>query len=169
MIFSFVCQQIEKINSNDRISKDEKNKYKQYLICFIKLIYNNIDKKIKFDLKKYEILYISLYNKINQIKEEYKIIFEIFINIFKNSIKNINLEDKDQLYDDNLYVDLDKIEGNIEVINVEKLKYMINNNDTINNKNNEIDNKMEIEDEFINNILNKDITEEYNNFNSIII
>ena len=169
MIFSFVCQQIEKINSNDRISKDEKNKYKQYLICFIKLIYNNIDKKIKFDLKKFEILYISLYNKINQIKEEYKIIYEIFINIFKNSIKNINLEDKDQLYDDNLYVDLDKIEGNIEVINVEKLKYMINNNDIIKNKNDVIDNKMEIEDEVINNILNKDITEEYNNFNSIII
>ena len=169
MIFSFICQQIEKINSNERISKDEKNKYKQYLICFIKLIYNNIDKKIKFDLKKYEILYISLYNKINQIKEEYKIIFEIFINIFKNSIKNINLEDKDQLYDDNLYVDLDKIEGNIEVINVEKLKYMINNNDIIKDKNDEIDNKMEIEDEVINNILNKDITEEYNNFNSIII
>ena len=46
---------------------------------------------------------------------------------------------------------------------------MINNNDIIKNKNNETDNKMEIEDEVINNILNKDITEEYNNFNSIII
>ena len=169
MIFSFVCQQIDKINSNEQISKDEKNKYKQYLICFIKLIYNNIDKKIKFDLKKYEILYISLYNKINQIKEEYKTIYEIFINIFKNSIKNINLKDKDELNENNLYVDLDKIEGNIEVINIEKLKYVINNNDIIKDKNDEIDNKMEIEDEVINNILNKDITEEYNNFNSIII
>ena len=32
MIFSFVCQQIDKINSNEQISKEEKNKYKQYLI-----------------------------------------------------------------------------------------------------------------------------------------
>ena len=89
MIFSFIYQQIKKIKSNEKISNEEKEKYKQYLICFSKLIYNNIDKKIKFDLKKFEILFLSINNNINQIQDEYKIIHEIFINIFKNSTKNI--------------------------------------------------------------------------------
>ena len=169
MIFSFIYQQINKINSNEKISNDEKNKYKQYLICFIKLIYNNIDKKIKFDLKKYELFYISLNNKINQIKDEYKIINEIFINIFKNSIKNINIENQDELNENNLYVDLDKIEGNKNILNIEELNNVIKNNNSINNGNEETNNKMIIEDEGINDALNKDIREDYKNFDSIII
>ena len=51
MIFSFIYQQIKKINSNEKISNEEKNKYKQYLICFSKLIYNNTDKKISLSSK----------------------------------------------------------------------------------------------------------------------
>ena len=163
MIFSFIYQQIKKIKSNEKISNEEKEKYKQYLICFSKLIYNNIDKKIKFDLKKFEIVFLSINNNINQIKEEYKIIHEIFINIFKNNTKNINLENNDFNEFNNLYVDLDKIEGNINVIKIEKIKDNENNN-------NKEDNKMKIEDEdSFENTLNKDIRNDYKNFNSIII
>ena len=106
MIFSFIYQQIKKINSNEKISNEEKNECKQYLICFSKLINNNIDKKIKFDLKKYEELYLSIYNNINEIKNEFKIIYEIFSNIFKNSYKNINLENDDEFNENKKYVDL---------------------------------------------------------------
>ena len=169
MIFSFIYQQINKINSNEKIAKDEKDKYKQYLICFIKLVYNNIDKKIKFDLKKYEILFISLYNKMSQIKEEYKIIYEIFTNIFQNCTKNINIENQDELNDNNSYVDLNKIEGNIDIINIEKLNVIINSKDINKNNTEEINNKMVIEDDLFDDALNKDIREDYKNFNSIII
>ena len=170
MVFSFIYQQINKINSNNIISKDEKTKYKQYLICFVKIIYDNIDKKIKYDLKKYEILFISLYNKNNQIKNEYKIIYEIFNNIFKNSIKNINFENLDELNDDNLYVDLNKIGGKINNINIEKIKDMVNTQEYCNNNDiQENNNKMSVENEGVNNIINKDIREDHNNFNSIII
>ena len=165
MIFSFIYQQIKKIKSNEKISNEEKEKYKQYLICFSKLIYNNIDKKIKFDLKKFEILFLSINNNINQIQDEYKIIHEIFINIFKNSTKNINFENNDINEFNNIYVDLDKIEGNINIIKMEKINK--NENDIDDNKG---DNKMNIEDEdSIENTLNKDIRNDYNNYNSIII
>ena len=165
MIFSFIYQQIKKIKSNEKISNEEKEKYKQYLICFSKLIYNNIDKQIKFDLKKFEIIFLSINNNINQIKNEYKIIHEIFINIFKNSTRNINLENNDFNEFNNIYVDLDKIEGNINIIKMEKINK--NENDIDDNKG---DNKMNIEDEdSIENTLNKDIRNDYNNYNSIII
>ena len=155
MIFSFIYQQIQKINSNKKISIEEKEKYKQYIICFSKLIYNNTDKKIKFDIKKYEILYISIYNNLNQIKDEYKIIYEIFINTFQNSIKNINLEDN-EIDEDNQYINLNKIEGNIKEI---KIEYE-NINEILNRKRN--DNKD-------NDFLNIDFKDNYKNFNSIII
>ena len=163
MIFSFIYQQIKKINSNEKISNEEKNKYKQYLICFSKLIYNNTDKKIKFDLKKYEMLYISIYNNINQIKDEYKIIYEIFINIFQNSIKNINLEDSELENDE--YVELNKIEGDIREIKIEYEKINEMSNDNIDKDKNE----MNVEKNDENDIFNMDIRDNYKNFNSIII
>ena len=168
MIFSFIYQQIQKINSNKKISIEEKEKYKQYIICFIKLIYNNTDKKIKFDIKKYEILYISIYNNLNQIKDEYKIIYEIFINTFQNSIKNINLEDN-EIDEDNQYINLNKIEGNIKEIKIEYEKI----NEILNSGKNkdEEKNKMNIEenDNKDNDFLNIDFKDNYKNFNSIII
>ena len=164
MIFSFIYQQIEKINSNEKISNEEKNKYKQYLICFSKLIYNNTDKKIKFDLKKYEILYISIYNNITQIKDEYKIIYEIFINTFQNSIKNINLEDNEIESDE--YVVLNKIEGDIKEIKIEyeKINEMFNGNN-----NREEKNEMDVEKNGENDCFNMDFKDNYKNYNSIII
>ena len=164
MIFSFIYQQIKKINSNEKISNEEKNKYKQYLICFSKLIYNNTDKKIKFDLKKYEILYISIYNNITQIKDEYKIIYEIFINTFQNSIKNINLEDNEIESDE--YVVLNKIEGDIKEIKIEyeKINEMFNGNN-----NREEKNEMDVEKNGENDCFNMDFKDNYKNFNSIII
>ena len=168
MIFSFIYQQIQKINSNKKISIEEKEKYKQYIICFSKLIYNNTDKKIKFDIKKYEILYISIYNNLNQIKDEYKIIYEIFINTFQNSIKNINLEDN-EIDEDNQYINLNKIEGNIKEIKIEYEKI----NEILNSGKNkdEEKNKMNIEenDNKDNDFLNIDFKDNYKNFNSIII
>ena len=164
MIFSFIYQQIKKINSNEKISNEEKNKYKQYLICFSKLIYNNTDKKIKFDLKKYEILYISIYNNITQIKDEYKIIYEIFINTFQNSIKNINLEDNEIESDE--YVVLNKIEGDIKEIKIEyeKINEMFNGN---NNREEKIE--MDVEKNGENDCFNMDFKDNYKNYNSIII
>ena len=168
MIFSFIYQQIQKINSNKKISIEEKEKYKQYIIYFSKLIYNNTDKKIKFDIKKYEILYISIYNNLNQIKDEYKIIYEIFINTFQNSIKNINLEDN-EIDEDNQYIILNKIEGNIKEIKIEYEKI----NEILNSSKNkdEEKNKMNIEenDNKDNDFLNIDFKDNYKNFNSIII
>ena len=164
MIFSFIYQQIKKINSNEKISNEEKNKYKQYLICFSKLIYNNTDKQIKFDLKKYEILYISIYNNITQIKDEYKIIYEIFINTFQNSIKNINLEDNEIESDE--YVVLNKIEGDIKEIKIEyeKINEMFNGNN-----NREEKNEMDVEKNGENDCFNMDFKDNYKNYNSIII
>ena len=164
MIFSFIYQQIKKINSNEKISNEEKNKYKQYLICFSKLIYNNTDKKIKFDLKKYEILYISIYNNITQIKDEYKIIYEIFINTFQNSIKNINLEDNEIESDE--YVVLNKIEGDIKEIKIEyeKINEMFNGNN-----NREEKNEMDVEKNGENDCFNMDFKDNYKNYNSIIL
>ena len=164
MIFSFIYQQIKKINSNEKISNEEKNKYKQYLICFSKLIYNNTDKKIKFDLKKYEILYVSIYNNITQIKDEYKIIYEIFINTFQNSIKNINLEDNEIESDE--YVVLNKIEGDIKEIKIEyeKINEMFNGNN-----NREEKNEMDVEKNGENDCFNMDFKDNYKNYNSIII
>ena len=164
MIFSFIYQQIKKINSNEKISNEEKNKYKQYLICFSKLIYNNTDKKIKFDLKKYEILYISIYNNITQIKDEYKIIYEIFINTFQNSIKNINLEDNEIESDE--YVVLNKIEGDIKEIKIEyeKINEMFNGNN-----NREEKNEMDVEKNGENDCFNMDFKDNYKNYNSLII
>ena len=171
MIFSFIYQQIQKINSNKKISIEEKEKYKQYIICFSKLIYNNTDKKIKFDIKKYEILYISIYNNLNQIKDEYKIIYEIFINTFQNSIKNINLEDN-EIDEDNQYINLNKIEGNIKEIKIEyeNINEILNRNRN-DNKEEEEKNKMNIEenDNKDNDFLNIDFKDNYKNFNSIII
>ena len=171
MIFSFIYQQIQKINSNKKISIEEKEKYKQYIICFSKLIYNNTDKKIKFDIKKYEILYISIYNNLNQIKDEYKIIYEIFINTFQNSIKNINLEDN-EIDEDNQYINLNKIEGNIKEIKIEyeNINEILNRNRN-DNKEEEEKNKMNIEenDNKENDFLNMDFKDNYKNFNSIII
>ena len=167
MIFSFIYQQIKKINSNEKISNEEKNKYKQYLICFSKLIYNNTDKRIKFDLKKYEILYISIYNNITQIKDEYKIIYEIFINTFQNSIKNINLEDNEIESDE--YVVLNKIEGDIKEIKIEyeKINEMFNGNN--NRENREKKNEMDVEKNGENDCFNMDFKDNYKNYNSIII
>ena len=164
MIFSFIYQQIKKINSNEKISNEEKNKYKQYLICFSKLIYNNTDKKIKFDLKKYEILYISIYNNITQIKDEYKIIYEIFINTFQNNIKNINLEDNEIESDE--YVVLNKIEGDIKEIKIEyeKINEMFNGNN-----NREEKNEMDVEKNGENDCFNMDFKDNYKNYNSIIL
>ena len=170
MIFSFIYQQINKINSNKKISQNEKNEYKQYLIYFIKILYNNIDKNIKFDLKNFEIFYLSLYQKMNQIKDEYKLIYEIFINIFKNSIKNINLENQNELNDYDLYANLDKIEGNINTINIEKLNKIFDDNIiNIDNEKEKKENQMLIEDKEINGFLGKDIRDDYKNSNSIIL
>ena len=106
---------------------------------------------------------------MNQIKEEYKIIYEIFTNLFQNCTKNINIENQDELNDNNSYVDLNKIEGNIDIINIEKLNVIINRKDNIKNNMEEINNKMVIEDDLINDALNKDIRNDYKNYNSIII
>ena len=187
MIFSFVYQQIVKINENKEIKKEKKYKYKQYILFFIKIIGNNIPKDIEFDLKKCEILYLSVYNNIKKLKiesktKEYDSILELFMNIFKEFNKNINHENED-IFKENLgnlrknidYVDLDSINGNISTINV-NVDNIIDNEDEkessdINEQIAEKDiekNKMEIEED-INTILNKEITDNYNNYNSIII
>ena len=159
MIFSFIYQQIAKINSNS-ISNEKKNEYKLYLINFCKILYNNIPKKINFNLKKYEILYLSIFNNLSKIKKEYNTIFDIFNNIFKYSNKNDDL-----IIEESSYVDLDKIEGNIYSINLADINKMINIDN--NYKKDKLNfNKDENE---INEALNKDIRDDYNNFNSIII
>ena len=187
MIFSFVYQQIIKINTNEEIQKEEKDKYKQYIFCFIKIICNNIPKNIQFDLKKCEILYLSVYNNINSLinkekNKEYNSILDLFMKVFKEYNKNINHENED-IFKENLgnlrknidYVDLDCINGNISTINI-NFDNIIDNEDEkesndINGQITEKDkekNKMEIEED-INTILNKEITDNYNNYNSIII
>jgi hypothetical protein len=91
MIFSFVYQQILKVNANEDISKEEKEKYISFILSFINIICNNLPKNIKFDLKKCEILYISLYNNIKKLKngknKEYISLFDLFVNTFKNCKK----------------------------------------------------------------------------------
>ena len=107
---------------------------------------------------------------MNQIKEEYKLIYEIFINIFKNSIKNINLENQNDLIDYDSYVNLDKIEGNINIINIEKLNEIFDNNIIGNNYEKvKKENQMLIEEQEINGFLDKDIRDDYKNYNSIIL
>ena len=58
MIYSFAYQQIIKIKLNEGITKEEEEKYKQFILCFIKIIYNNIPKDTKYDLKKCQIIFI---------------------------------------------------------------------------------------------------------------
>ena len=179
MIFSFVYQQIIKINTNEEIQKEEKDKYKQFLFYFIKIICNNIPKNIQFDLKKCEILYLSVYNNINSLinkekNKEYNFILDMFMKAFKEYNKNINHENED-MFKENLgnfrkniqYVDLDAIEGDINIININNLDEIKENEESNDNKDEEL-NKMNIEED-INEILNKDIIDNYNNYNSIII
>ena len=180
MIFSFVYQQIIKINTNEEIQKEEKDKYKQYIFCFIKIICNNIPKNIQFDLKKCEILYLSVYNNINSLinkekNKEYNSILDMFMKVFKEYNRNINHENED-IFKENLgnfrkniqYVDLNSIEGDINAINIKNLDN-IEEEDEESNGNKEVElNKMNIEED-INEILNKDIIDNYNNYNSIII
>ena len=179
LIFSFVYQQMLKINNNKEIKKDEKEKYKQYLLSFIKIINNNIPKDIEFDLKKCEILYLSNYFNIKKLineskTKEYNLIMDLFIKIFKEFNKNINHENEDILKE-NLgnfrknveYVDLYRINGNINAISYDNLDE--NEEDF---ERNDIEEKeehnMDIE-ENINSIINKDIIDNYNNYNSLII
>jgi hypothetical protein len=180
MIFSFVYQQIIKINTNEEIQKEEKDKYKQYIFCFIKIICNNIPKNIQFDLKKCEILYLSVYNNINSLinkekNKEYNSILDMFMKVFKEYNRNINHENED-IFKENLgnfrkniqYVDLNSIEGDINAINIKNLDN-IEEEDEESNGNKEVElNKMNIEED-INEILNKDIIDNYNDYNSIII
>ena len=179
LIFSFVYQQMLKINNNKEIKKDEKEKYKQYLLSFIKIINNNIPKDIEFDLKKCEILYLSNYFNIKKLineskTKEYNLIMDLFIKIFKEFNKNINHENEDILKE-NLgnfrknveYVDLYRINGNINAIsydNLDENEEDFERNDIEENE----EHNMDIE-ENINSIINKDIIDNYNNYNSLII
>ena len=179
MIFSFVYQQILKINNNKEIKKDEKEKYKQYLLSFIKIINNNIPKDIEFDLKKCEILYLSNFFNIKKLineskTKEYNLIMDLFIKIFKEFNKNINHENEDILKE-NLgnfrknveYVDLYRINGNINAIsydNLDEKEEDFERNDIEEKK----EYNMDVEED-INNIINKDIIDNYNNYNSLII
>ena len=179
LIFSFVYQQMLKINNNKEIKKDEKEKYKQYLLSFIKIINNNIPKDIEFDLKKCEILYLSNYFNIKKLineskTKEYNLIMDLFIKIFKDFNKNINHENEDILKE-NLgnfrknveYVDLYRINGNINAIsydNLDENEEDFERNDIEENE----EHNMDIE-ENINSIINKDIIDNYNNYNSLII
>ena len=184
LIFSFVYQQIININHNIT-DNEEKEKYKQFILCFLKIINNNIPKSIKFNLKKCEILYLSVYNKLNQLikdeNKEYNSILNMFKNIFKHSNTNINHEnDNDDIMNENMsnlrknvqYIDLDEIEGNISVINIDDIKnFGEEEEDEYENefhdlhKNNE---KMNIDEEEINEILNQDEINKYKNYNSLI-
>ena len=180
MIFSFIVQQIKNINTNKNINKEEKEKYIQYILCFIKIICNNIPKKIKFNLKKCEILYLSVYNNINLLikdgTKEYNSIMNMFKNIFKNCNTNINHENSDILNENCsnlrknvLYVDMDTTQGNINIINIDNING-IEEGEEYDGLNLSDDNdKMNVEEEEINNILNKDETNNYNNYNSLII
>lgn len=180
MIFSFIVQQIKNINTNKNINKEEKEKYIQYILCFIKIICSNINKKIKFNIKKCEILYLSVYNNINLLikdgTKEYNSIMNMFKNIFKNCNTNINHENSDILNENYgnlrknvLYVDMDTTEGNINIINIDNING-IEEGEEYDGLNLSDDNdKMNVEEEEINNILNKDETNNYNNFNSLII
>ena len=188
MIFSFVYQQILKVNTNEDISKEEKEKYISFILSFIIIIYNNVPKNIKFDLKKCEILYISLYNNINKLKngknKEYDSLLDLFVNTFKNCKKSVNLEknilneNQGSLRKNVDYVDLDSIKGNINIINVENYEDEEDENENGNGgdinkkriedlKNDEDNNKMNIE-ENIDEILNKDECNNYNNYNTLI-
>ena len=180
MIFSFIVQQIKNINTNENIPKEEKEKYIQYILCFIKIICNNIPKKIKFNLKKCEILYLSVYNNINLLikdgTKEYNSIMNIFKNIFKNCNTNINHENSEVLNENysNLrknvqYVDIDTTEGNINIINIDNINDIEEGEEYEGLNNSEDNDKMNIEEEEINNILNRDETNNYNNYNSLII
>lgn len=179
MIFSFVCQQVIKINDNKEIKGEKKEKNKQFILYFVKIVCNNIPKDIEFDLKKCEKLYLSVYNNINKLineanNKDYNLIMELFMKVFKKFNKNINHENKDIFkeylgnFRNNVeYVDLDSISGNItNLINFNNLN---DNEDKESNFVNEIEeNKMDIEED-INNILDKNIIEDYNNYNSLII
>ena len=184
MIFSFVHQQILKVNVNEDISKEEKEKYISFILSFINIICNNVPKNIKFDLKKCEILYISLYNNINKLKngknKEYNSLFDLFVNTFKNCKKSINLEknnfneNQGSLRKNVEYVDLDSIKGNINLINIEKYEDEEEENEGDINKeriedikNDEDNNKINIE-ENIDEILNKDECNNYSNYNTLI-
>ena len=183
LIFSFVYQQIQKINNNKEIKKDEKEKYKQYLLYFIKIVCNNIPKEIEFDLKKCEILYLSNYNSIKNLineskNKEYNFIMDLFSKIFKEFNKNINHENQD-VFKENLgnfrkkveYVDLYSINGNINKINID-IDNLDDNEEYKEVKEESVieeeENKMDIDEE-INNIVNKDIIDNYNNYNSLVI
>jgi hypothetical protein len=184
MIFSFVHQQILKVNANEDISKEEKEKYISFILSFINIICNNVPKNIKFDLKKCEILYISLYNNINKLKngknKEYNSLFDLFVNTFKNCKKSINLEknilneNQGSLRKNVEYVDLDTIKGNINLINIEKYEDEEDESEGDINKEriedikiDEDNNKMNIE-ENIDEILNKDECNNYSNYNTLI-
>jgi len=186
MIFSFVYQQILKLDTNEVISNEEKEKHLSFVLGFINIIGNNVPKNIKFDLKKCEILYISLYNNLNKLKngknKEYNSLLDLFVNTFKNCKKSINLEknilneNQGSLRKNVEYVDLDCIKGNINLINIENYEEEEDENKNdgdINNerieelKNDEDNNKMNIEDN-IDEILNKDECNNYNNYNTLI-
>ena len=178
MIFSFIIQQLKKINIKEEIKKEDKEKYKQYLFTFIKIICKNIPKEIKFNLKKCEILYLSIYNNINKFineikNKEYNFINELFLQVFKDSSKNINYENEDifkinlgNFKKNNQYIDFDVIEGNNSVINIEDSNIIEEEDKSINKINEQ--NNMNIEED-INEIINNEIVDDYNNFNSLII
>ena len=119
--------------------------------------------------------YFNIKKLINESKtKEYNLIMDLFIKIFKEFNKNINHENEDILKE-NLgnfrknveYVDLYRINGNINAISYDNLDE--NEEDF---ERNDIEEKeehnMDIE-ENINSIINKDIIDNYNNYNSLII
>lgn len=183
MIFSFVYQQILKVNSKEDLSKEEKEKYISFILSFINIICSNVPKNIKFDLKKCEILYISLYTNINKLKngknKKYDSLFDLFVNTFKNCKKSVNLEknilieNQGSLRKNVIYVDLDSIKGNMNLINFENYEDEEEEGDIDKGKfedleNEEDKNKMNIE-ESIDDILNKDECDKYRNYNTLII
>ena len=178
MIFSFVYQQLTKLNLNEEIKKEDKERYKQFLFSFTKIICENIPKEIKFNLKKCEILYLSIYNNINQLiseikNKEYNFIKELFLQVFKDFNKNIIPENKD-VFRENLgnykknihYIDLDIIEGNTNIINIENLNNIEEEKSISKKSCEQID--MDVEKD-INEIINNEIVDNYYNYNSLII
>ena len=118
LIFLFIIQQFGKIT----ISIDDKNKIFIYNFC--KIICDNIPKNVNFDLKKVDIFYLSVSNKMNKLVEDnkkdkdIKNVSVMFNNIFSKFNKKIKLDDDDNNFNlaiakNKKYVNLNIIKGNI--------------------------------------------------------
>ena len=169
LIFLFVIQQLEKIN----ISTDEKNKIFIYNFC--KIISDNIPKDIKFDLKKVDIFYLSVSNKINKLVEDnkkdkdIKNISIMFNNIFSKFNKKIKRDDDNYLNlaiaKNKKYVNLNIIKGNI-IDYDNQINKNINENIEEENNENIINNE---KDENNNDDYLDELLQNRNNYNSLVI